>query len=106
MLDLSLKVKKVSMSNIHEDMEDLTDSDFNGENGIEYVSEEAMNLGFDSNLDFAISRAAIAHHGDLKKIISEVLEECYGDSSYYRKMTYHILELDESTMIVSVAYNS
>ena len=78
------------------------DCDFNGENGEEYLWEEAKAKGYKSNMDY------VSHTVDgytSQAIVYKYLSMWLGRDNYYSSYDYQVLELSDSdTLIIVVSY--
>lgn len=73
-------------------LEDI-DQDFVGENGEEYLWDKAKEEGFDSNLEYSISKAK-EKHCDIKEVISSVISDAMnGWDNYYESSEYSVVEI-------------
>jgi hypothetical protein len=99
-------VRYISKGNYTNDLVDLIDfdEDLNGNNGHEYISEEAIKKGYDSDLEFK-GHEAIGKFGESRKAIEYLIDETIGSQSYYHDVQYDIIE-QETMYIVSIAYMS
>lgn len=88
---------------LHGGLSELTDADFNGENGEEYACEKARAEGFECDLDYYYNKAKNKYVADHKAIISYVLNKCY-EHHYYSDFNYHIVNMNDNQICVVVAY--
>ena len=78
------------------------DADLSGENGLEYVYESYIQLGYDSNLSYYIDDA-IKKHSSLVDIVNAVLDDSKDFwASAYGCTDINIIELDDN-LVVSLA---
>lgn len=92
------------------DLKELFDEDFNGNNGFEYLSKDALEGGFHSDLAYyfdAAFRSAMHQTSTLteryKSIITDLIIANYGDS-YYSDYEFNVDILDENRLHVAIAY--
>ena len=104
--ELSMLQQVVTRDNLVGDLMLVTDADFNGTNGPDYLSEIAKGKGFDSNLALYCSEAMLSHDGNMTGIIEEVLRAGYIADSYYEDYEQFLYPLDEDTVLVTIAYLS
>ncbi len=90
--DVNLKVVTIETSN---DLIELFDEDDNGNNGTEYLIDDARNKGFKTNASYYISQT-----NDICKLIAFAYR-----SSYYMNYDYQITEYD-GKKIVSIAWSN
>ena len=81
----------------------LCDNDFNGENGLEYLWEEAE--GFESNAEYCL--AVVTNIEDItpKEMIEKFISLWMDKDSYYDEYDLGIVEEDDK-LFVSLAYTS
>lgn len=79
-----------------------TDDDFNGENGIDYVSDEAKEAGYESDQEFVIDQL---EKTDLEgfALIEAFCESWFSSSSYYSNYDFEGVEHAGAT-IVTIAF--
>ena len=67
------------------------DCDFNGENGLEYVCDEAINLGFESNQDYYLD--TVKEIQDDEACVKAYIDYWMNtDVNYYLKSSYDVLK--------------
>lgn len=72
-------------------------ADYNGENGLDYVSEEAKAVGFLSNLEHAITAAHKLHGTDLKALVEDVYQDFLAiEGDYYQMTELQFLQIGNS----------
>ena len=76
----------------------VNDNDFNGENGAEYLWEQAK--GFESNRDYLLDK--VAKIDDIGKMIYEYFDKWLGCDGYYDSYAYNIIR-NEANEIVAIA---
>lgn len=80
------------------------DNDFNGENGEEYLTDNALAEGFKSNQEYVCS--LMENYDNLRSIIARFFEEWLDHDNYYELYTYEIIENDKGEILAIVlAYN-
>lgn len=78
------------------------DQDFVGENGEEYLLDEAKEKGFNSNLEYSISKAK-EKYCDIKEVISSVIYDAInGWDNYYEYSEYSVVEI-HGEYVVTIA---
>lgn len=83
----------------------FNDSDWNGENGLDYVDDEAQEKGFESNLDFHIAKGKELYKDDWKKSVIHVLDAYVNsgsNESYYDVLQYDKVEVGEDLVVALV----
>lgn len=105
MSNLNLKTTIINKDNFEEKLFELLsclDADLVGENGPEFVSKEALDNGFNSDLDYYINKA-LKENNNLKDIIESVLtQSSIFWNNYYDDTKISCLELEDQ-LFVSVA---
>lgn len=77
------------------------DADWNGENGLEYTSEEAKKSGFESDLDYDVHYAK-KKFTSLKERVDYVLTSYISDprnEEYYDVLLVDEVVIDENTVV-------
>ena len=94
---------EVTVENFRLELANIIDIDFdmNGTNGLEYTSDEALEKGYTSDLEYYLE-TAVSLHGKTKKAIVHALQLAFSDDDYV-DYQYVILEKEDG-FIVSVAY--
>lgn len=105
MIDLIMRTEIMNKDNFEDKLFNLLeciDQDFVGANGEEYLWDKAKEEGFESNLDYSISKAKNEHE-DVEKIINSVIHSAIsGWDSYYKSTEFSVEKIDE-TYVISVA---
>ena len=111
---LNLKTKIIDTAKdekiLLEELKGLFDDDFNGNNGEEYTSEEAISKGYNSNLSccFDLLKKEVSDALPLVEkyfhVIQKLIDMNYSDS-YYKGYAYTVEKLDENRIHVSIAYH-
>lgn len=79
------------------------DADFTGENGDDYLWNEAKEKGFMSNLEYSLEEAKIKYSGDTENIIREVIKNAQTTwDGYYSDWAEQIISNGED-VIVSIS---
>ena len=103
MITLELKtgiVKKGDLygDDLYELLRDL-DTDLVGDNGLEFVSDEAKDKGFESELDYYIHLAE-SKSGNREHVIEDVLTRASNYwKNYYQDTEFSICEIQEGYMV-------
>ena len=92
----------------HFDLSDLNDEDLNGNNGLDYVSEQAKENGFDNDWDYWNSIVPNQKIETLKQLkenwyfLMQKLENC---SSYYEDVqpSFESFEVQDSIVVIASA---
>lgn len=105
----NLKVVIINDKNIEKELFNLfssMDADFNGENGEDYLWDNAKDNGFNSNLDYSLFKAREEFGDDLEKVIKYVISsaQCTWDG-YYSSWSESITKKDNE-FIVALATSS
>lgn len=85
------------------------DNDFNGTNGEEFVSDDAINAGYKSDLEYVRDLIISNNNGGQRKtvefVVQNFLSELFADTEWYEFWNYEILEHPTfGTIGVSVAW--
>lgn len=99
------KTFDIRRKSLFEDLKKITDDDYNGTNGIEYVKEDALCLGFTSNLEYGLYLAKEIHNFDFEKTIKFILDDDYSDD-YYWNYYYDVYKVNDGLAHVVVTYTS
>ena len=95
----AIKGNKESIINALNEIASI-DYDFSGENGSEYLWEEAK--GYESNMDYV---AKTVDGYTSQAIVYKYLSMWLGRDSYYTSYDYQVLEMSDSdTIIIVVSY--
>ena len=81
------------------------DCDWSGDNGIEYTSGEAIEEGYESDLDYAIARAK-EKSDDVINLVQYVLEDFVTDQQeigYYIEVEYMVKGIGDDLAVSVVA---
>lgn len=100
-----MKLVKMTAENWKTEVKELyaENSDWSGENGLDYVKKEAIQAGFTSNLDFTVAEAIQNHPDDWEKALDEVHEEFKAqEGGYYKSVQIAKLEAEDG-LYVSLA---
>ena len=81
----------------------LCDNDFNGENGSEYLWEEAEDLGFESNSDYCWSIAE--QEPTPREMVEKFISLWMGRDYYYEEYDLGIL-VQDGKLFISLAYTT
>ena len=103
--DLGFAAREVSRETLLEDLSELLDSDFNGDNGGEYTSKEALDNGFESDLEMAVHEAKIKFGENIRDIVEYVIDKDY-NQDYYQEYAKKLFEIDKDNLLVALAYLS
>ena len=76
------------------------DCDFNGENGDEYLSDEAKAKGYKTNFDYAFDTCAELNEND-EKLVEEFFKEWLDFNCYWENYSY-IIEKDADGDIAEI----
>lgn len=90
-----LITKVMNESNLKEKLFEIfstVDCDFTGENGEEYLWDEAKEQGFKSNLDYSLEKSKIKYGEDVENIIKDVI------SSAQRTWDGYYIEWDKNVI--------
>lgn len=79
------------------------DCDFNGENGAEYLWEEAEDLGFESNSEYCLSIAK--QEPTPRAMVQKFIAMWMGRDDYYEDYDLRILVRDDN-LFISLAYTT
>ncbi len=103
MLELELKTVTIENINNRESILDsmalLEDEDFNGNNGKEYTSKEALKEGFNSNKDYIINRLQHITYKEPIELIQSYIEEWLKFDDYYRLYDYEVTYIDTKAVV-------
>lgn len=75
------------------------DEDFNGNNGEEFTSQEAIDNGFESDLEYHTYEAEELYPNDIEKMINHVLEEFLEINENYYDIEMDICDNGSETII-------
>lgn len=105
----NLKVVVINNENIEKELFNLfssIDADFTGENGEDYLWDDAEAKGFESNLEYCLDEAREEFGDDLEQIIKSVISsaQCTWDG-YYSSWSESITKKDNE-FIVALATSS
>lgn len=105
-LYLGFKTQFVSKDTLLEDLKELTDEDFNGNNGLECTSDIAIENGFDTDLEYHFDKFLKEDDSDLTSLIGYIINANYNctEQSYYSEMEFEVITIDADTVYVSLAY--
>lgn len=98
-VELGMKNGIVRIKHLMSDLNNIVDSDYNGDNGEEFCREDTLECGYKSDL------AKDLFDSDEKELydtIEYVINQCY---NCYYSFIYNIEELRDGKYYVSVAYN-
>lgn len=106
MIDTILNTAVINDINKKEDvliaLSNFDNEDFNGNNGEEYTSEDAIKNGFESTKDYILNKLQKSNL-DAEEIIEDYLEELYGNDSYYYYYDYVLTQINNTnTYVLSV----
>jgi len=104
-VDLGHAASIVSRKTLAEDLIEFMDEDFNGNNGSDFTSDEAIEAGCDSDYDFVLAKA-LEKGGTLEDIINFVLTKSHVDNHYYDDTSVIIVPIDENSVFLSLAHTS
>lgn len=95
-------VKKNTRQGLLDALKELAniDADFNGENGEEYLWDNARESGYESNADYLIND--IKDIKDDEELINEYIDRWIGGDSYYLQSDLSIMK-DDDEKIVAIA---
>ena len=80
-----------------------TDCDFNGENGLGYVSQEAQDAGFDSNLEYACN---LAMREKTPMAAIELFTEMWlAHDNYYQDWKVNVDDSEGEITSIALAFN-
>lgn len=97
----------ITEKTMREDLKELFsfDEDFNGNNGLEYVSEQALNLGFESDRDYFVEEA-MKNYWTVSSRVSFILKEFMRMNGSYYTEDVEFLEVEEGTVVtLSMRYS-
>ena len=67
------------------------DNDFNGQNGEEYLWDDAKEAGFSSNAEYLLDDLDKAYPTDDRTLIAEYFSEWLGHDNYYHDYDFNII---------------
>lgn len=74
------------------------DEDHNGNNGEEYLTEDAKEKGYKCNLDYWIDDVLLNVRG-IYYIVGQIVQEFLDNDSYYLDMSFEIQEHQDITFV-------
>lgn len=75
-------------------------ADYNGENGLEYATEETIAAGFESNLELAIEESYKLHGSQLQPLVEEVYQDFISsEGDYYKSTEIQFLQISDGLVV-------
>lgn len=103
-----MQIQHINKNNWEEGLKSedfFNDGDWNGENGEDYVSDTALDEGFESNLEYHIAKGKELYKDDWKKAVIHVLDAYVNsgsNESYYDVLEYDKVEVGEDLVVALV----
>lgn len=80
------------------------DGDINGDNGKEYTSQPALDLGYENDLSMFVETNLNEHCSDLELIIESIAAEVFRNTDYYSSYSIKFHHSKEQ-LVVAIAYS-
>lgn len=90
----------ITEKNTKESLKELFsfDADFNGDNGLEYTSQKALDSGFESDIDYFVEEAMNSRWG-VRDRVNYILTEFMRKNGNYYTEKVEFLEVQEGTVV-------
>ena len=93
---------EISRDELIKKLSEITDEDFNGNNGEEYYIDGKSELEYD--LDNLYDRGYNTNNiHDLTQVVEYIIISCYGNECYYKDLEYKTINIDNEKIIICFA---
>lgn len=105
----NLKIEVLSKTATQEEalkvLNNLCDDDFNGNNGEDYVSDNALKAGFKSNAAYYLDLNLAVLDSPLEAVMNTLKTQYKSDTDYYKEYQIKTIEQADSYVIATTYLN-